>query len=71
MKGALTAYNILFSHRIFQVIAVKTKIMITDRPEQITVGKDLENKMKKAIFLALKERGILTQEQCEESIKRI
>jgi len=53
------------------VIAVKTKIMITDRPEQITVGKDLENKMKKAIFLALKERGILTQVQCEECIKRI
>lgn len=53
------------------MIVVKTEIMMTEQPEQITVCKDLENEIKKAIFLSLKEKGILTQEQCEECIKRI
>ncbi len=58
-------------HRIFRVIIVKTEIIFTEQPEQITVCKDLENEMKKSIFLALKEKGILTQKQCDECIKRI
>ena len=44
---------------------------MTEQPEQITVCKDWENEMKKAIFLALKEKNILTQKQCEECLKRI
>ena len=53
------------------MIAVKTKTVITERPEQITVCKDLEKEIKKAIFIALKEKKILTQKQCEECLKRI
>ncbi len=49
---------------------VKTQIVLTEKPEQITVCKDLENQIKKAIFLVLKEKGILDQKQCEECIKR-
>ena len=56
---------------IFRVIVAKTEIIMTEQPEQITVCKDWENEMKKAIFLALKEKNILTQKQCEECIKRI
>ena len=53
------------------MIVVKTEIMMTEQPEQITVCKDWENEMKKTIFLALKEKNILTQKQCEECLKRI
>ena len=53
------------------MIIVKTEIIFTEQPEQITVCKELESEMKKSIFLALKEKGILTQKQCEECIKRI
>ena len=53
------------------MIVVKTEIMMTEQPEQINVCKELENEMKKAIFLSLREKGILTQKQCEECIKRI
>ena len=56
---------------IFRVIVVKTEIIMTEQPEQINVCKELENEIKKAIFLALKEKSILTQKQCEECIKRI
>lgn len=50
---------------------VKTKIVLTERPEQIMVSKDLENQIKRAIFLVLQEKGILDQKQCEECLKRI
>ena len=53
------------------MIVVKTEIIMTEQPEQINVCKELENEIKKAIFLSLKEKGILTQKQCEECIKRI
>lgn len=53
------------------MIIVKTEIIFTEQPEQITVCKELENEMKKTFFLALKEKGVLTQKQCEECIKRI
>ena len=53
------------------MIVVKTEIILTEKPEQIVVCKDLENEIKKAIFLSLKEKGILSQKQCEECIKRI
>lgn len=53
------------------MIIVKTEIIITEQPERITVCKGWENEIKKAIFLSLKEKGILTQKQCEECIKRI
>ena len=32
--------------------------MMTEQPEQIIVCKELENEIKKAIFLSLKEKGI-------------
>jgi len=47
---------------------VKTKIILTEQPAQITAGEDLENEMIKASFLALKQKGLLTQKQCEECI---
>jgi len=50
------------------VTAVKTKIILTEQPAQITAGEDLENEMIKASFLALKQKGLLTQKQCEECI---
>lgn len=53
------------------MIIVKTEIIFTEQPKEITVCKELENEMKKSIYLALKEKGILTQKQCEECIKRI
>lgn len=51
---------------------MKTKIIFNDRSaEKITVCKDFENEVKKSIFLALKDKGLLTQKQCEECLKRI
>ncbi len=50
---------------------VKTKIIFTEKPEQITVCKELENEIKKSIFLSLKTKGLLNQKQYEECVKRI
>lgn len=51
---------------------MKTKIIFKDRSaEQITLCKDFEDEVKKSIFLALKDKGLLTQKQCEECLKRI
>ena len=53
---------------------MKTQIIFKSRnenAEQKNINKDFENVVKKSIFLALKEKGYLTQSQYEECIKRI
>lgn len=52
------------------MIIVKTKIVLTERAEQITVGKDAEKEIKKSIYLMLREKGFLSQKQYEECLKR-
>lgn len=51
---------------------MKTKIIFENRnenAEQKNVSKEFENEIKKSIFLVLKERGYLTQNQYEECLK--
>lgn len=53
---------------------MKTKIIFENRnekAEQKNINKDFENQVKRSIFLALKEKGYLTQSQYEECIKRM
>lgn len=53
---------------------MKTKIIFENRnenAEQKNINKDFENEVKRSIFLALKEKGYLTQSQYEECIKRM
>lgn len=53
---------------------MKTKIIFENRnenAEQKNVSKELENEIKKSIFLVLKERGYLTQNQYEECLKKL
>lgn len=51
---------------------MKTQIVITnDNAEQKVIGKDFENEVKKAMYLALKEKGLLTQTQYEMCIERM
>ena len=53
---------------------MKTKIIFesqNENAEQKNINKDFENEVKKSIFLALIEKGDLTQSQYEECIKRM
>lgn len=51
---------------------MKTQIVFTsDNAEQKVIGKDFENEVKKAMYLALKEKGLLTQYQYDECIERM
>lgn len=50
---------------------MKTKIIFTEKPERVILCKEFENQIKKSIVLALKNKGIMNQKQCEECIKRI
>lgn len=53
---------------------MKTKIIFENRnenAEQKNVSKEFENEIKKSIFLVLKEQGYLTQNQCEECLKKL
>lgn len=45
---------------------MKSKLIITEKPKQITITKTLENEVKKALFLMLKDKGVLNQRQFEE-----
>lgn len=53
---------------------MKTKIIFesqNENAEQKNLSKEFENEIKKSIFLALKERGYLTQNQYEKCIKKL
>ncbi|MCH5300794.1 MAG: hypothetical protein J1E56_05685 [Ruminococcus sp.] len=51
---------------------MKTKIIFEKQnAEQKSVNKEFENEIKKSFFIALKEKGLLTQTQYEECIKRL
>ena len=53
---------------------MKTKIIFESQNEnakQKNVSKEFENEIKKSIFLVLKERGYLTQNQYEECLKKL
>lgn len=53
---------------------MKTKIIFENRnenAEQKNVSKEFENEIKKSIFLVLKKRGYLTQNQYEECLKKL
>ncbi|MBQ6568688.1 MAG: hypothetical protein IJL87_00325 [Clostridia bacterium] len=50
---------------------MRTEIYLTKKPKRKALSKELENEIKKAVFLALKEKGILTQKQCEECLKKL
>ena len=50
---------------------MKTEIVFTEKPEQVSVCKDLEMVIKKSIFLALKMKGVLNQKQYEECLNKI
>ena len=53
---------------------MKTKIIFESRnenAEQKNINKDFENQVKRSIFLALKEKGYLTQSQYDVCIKRM
>lgn len=66
----ITQYCIAFT----EVIKLKTKIIFESQnvnAEQKNINKDFENQVKRSIFLALKEKGYLTQSQYDECIKRM
>ena len=53
---------------------MKTKIIFeiqNENAEQKNVSKELENEIKKSIFLILQEQGYLTQNQYEECLKKL
>ncbi len=53
---------------------MKTKIIFesqNENAEQKNVSKELENEIKKSIFLILQEQGYLTQKQYEECLKKL
>lgn len=51
---------------------MKTKIIFeSQNAEQKSVGKAFENEIEKSIFLVLRERGYLTQNQYEECLKKL
>lgn len=53
---------------------MKRKIIFENRnenAEQKNVSKEFENEIKKSILLVLQEQGYLTQNQCEECLKKL
>ena len=53
---------------------MKRKIIFENRnenAEQKNVSKELENEIKKSIFLILQEQGYLTENQYEECLKKL
>ena len=56
---------------MFWVVVVKTEILFIEKPEQITVCKEWENQIQQLIFLSLKEKGLLNQQQYEECLKKL
>ena len=45
---------------------MKSKIIITEKPKQITITKTWEIEVKNALFLMLNDKGVINQKQLEE-----
>ncbi len=58
--------NLFAAHRNHSVNEMKSKIIITEKPKQITITKTWEIEVKNALFLMLNDKGVINQKQLEE-----